>query len=114
MLKTVKVRMYPTKEQEHLLSKSFGACRWFWNYSLSLTNETYKATGKGLSRGQIQALLPVLKKQEETAWLSETYSQCLQVVALNLSQAFINFFERRSQIPRFKSKHGKQSLTYPQ
>jgi putative transposase len=114
MLKTVKVRLYPTPEQEHLLAKAMGSVRWFWNYSLNLTNETYKATGKGLNRGQIQALLPVLKKQEETEWLTETYSQCLQVVALNLSQAFINFFERRAQYPRFKSKHGKQSLSYPQ
>jgi putative transposase len=79
-----------------------------------LTNKTYKETGKGLNRGQLQGLLPGLKKQEETVWLSETYSQCLQVVALNLSNAFINFFERRASFPRFKSKHGKQSLTYPQ
>jgi putative transposase len=114
MLKTVKLRLYPTEEQKILLAKAMGSCRWFWNYSLNLTNETYKATGKGLSRGQIQSLLPVLKKQEETEWLEETYSQCLQVVALNLSQAFINFFERRAQFPRFKSKHGKQSLSYPQ
>ena len=114
MLKTVKVRLYPTQEQKKILAKAFGSCRWFWNYSLNLTNETYKATGKGLNRGQLQALLPVLKKQEETEWLAETYSQCLQVVALNLSQAFINFFEKRTQFPRFKSKHSKQSLSYPQ
>jgi putative transposase len=114
MLKTVKVRLYPTPEQEHLLAKAMGSVRWFWNYSLNLTQETYKKTGKGLSRGQIQALLPVLKKQEETEWLTETYSQCLQVVALNLSNSFINFFERRAQFPNFKSKHGKQSLSYPQ
>jgi putative transposase len=114
MLKIVKVRLYPTKEQEKTLDRAFGSVRWFWNYSLELTNKTYLETRKGLNRGQIQALLPVLKKQEETAWLSETYSQCLQVVALNLSNAFINFFERRAQFPRFKSKHGKQSLSYPQ
>ncbi|NJM87852.1 MAG: IS200/IS605 family element transposase accessory protein TnpB [Hydrococcus sp. RU_2_2] len=114
MLKTVKVRLYPTPEQEYLLAKAMGSVRWFWNYSLNLTNETYKATGKGLSRNQIQVMLPVLKKQEDTEWLTETYSQCLQVVALNLSNAFINFFEKRAQFPRFKSKHGKQSLSYPQ
>ena len=114
MLKVVKVRLYPTPEQEHTLAKAFGSVRWFWNYSLNLTQETYKATSKGLSRSQIQALLPVFKKQEETEWLTETYSQCLQIVALNLSNAFINFFERRAQFPRFKSKHGKQSLSYPQ
>ena len=114
MLKTVKVRLYPTKAQQIALTKAFGCCRWFWNYSLNLTNETYSATGRGLSRADIQGMLPKLKKQEDTVWLKETYSQCLQVVALNLSNAFINFFERRAAFPRFKSKHGKQSLTYPQ
>ena len=114
MLKTVKIRLYPTKEQKQYLAKSFGCVRWFWNYSLNLTNETYQATGKGLSRADIQGMLPQLKKQEDTVWLKEPYSQCLQVVALNLSNAFINFFERKAAFPRFKSKHGKQSLTYPQ
>ncbi|MDJ0715146.1 MAG: RNA-guided endonuclease TnpB family protein [Prochloraceae cyanobacterium] len=114
MLKTVKVRLYPTKEQKQYLAKSFGCVRWFWNYSLNLTNETYQLTGKGLSRADIQGMLPLLKRQEATVWLKEAYSQCLQVVALNLSNAFISFFERKTAFPRFKSKHGKQSLTYPQ
>ena len=114
MLRTVKVRLYPATEQKQDLDRAFGSTRWLWNYYLDLTNKTYKETGKGLNRGQLQGLLPGLKKQEETEWLSETYSQCLQVVALNLSNAFINFFERRASFPRFKSKHGKQSLSYPQ
>jgi putative transposase len=97
-----------------MLSKAFGSVRWLWNYYLDLTNKTYKDTGKGLSRNQLQSLLPKLKQEEETAWLADTYSQCLQVVALNLSNAFINFFERRASYPRFKSKHSKQSLSYPQ
>ena len=75
MLKTVKVRLYPTKAQQIALSKAFGCCRWFWNYSLNLTNETYSATGRGLSRADIQGMLPKLKKQEDTVWLKETYSQ---------------------------------------
>lgn len=35
-------------------------------------------------------------------------------VCLNLGVAFNNFFERRAKYPRFKSKHGKQSIHYPQ
>ncbi len=58
--------------------------------------------------------LPQLKKQEETEWLKPTYSQSLQSVCLNLSRAFVNFFEKRAKYPRFKSRHGKQSLIYPQ
>jgi putative transposase len=112
MLKAVKVRIYPTEQQKIQLSQAMGCTRWLWNRFLALTNQTYKNTGKGLSRHDMQSQLPSLKKEYE--WLANTYSQCLQVVCLNLSRAFINFFEKRSQYPRFKSKHGKQSLAYPQ
>lgn len=112
MLQVVKVRIYPTVQQEELLAQAFGSVRWLWNRFLALTNDTYKQTGKGLSRYDLQKQLPSLKKEFE--WLGSTYSQCLQVVCLNLSRAFINFFERRADYPRFKSKHGKQSLSYPQ
>lgn len=78
-----------------------------------MINETYKATGKGLSSYDVKKLLPELKKQETTSWLSETYSQCLQQVCLNLGVAFNNFFEKRAKYPNFKCKHGKQSLQYP-
>ena len=76
-------------------------------------NQTYKETGKGLSGYDVKKLLPGLKKQQETSWLSQTYSMCLQQVCLNLGIAFNNFFERRAAYPRFKSRHGKQSLQYP-
>lgn len=112
MYKAYKYRIYPTTQQKVLLAKSFGCVRWFWNYSLNLCQETYQATGKGLSRGYIQGLLPALKKEYE--WLKDVYSQCLQVVALNLSTAYKNFFEKRAMLPRFKSKHGRQSISYPQ
>jgi putative transposase len=112
MYKAYKYRIYPTSGQETLLAKSFGCCRWFWNYALNLCQETYKNTGKGLTRGYIQGLLPNLKKEFE--WLKDPYSQCLQVVALNLSTAYKNFFDKRAMPPKFKSKQGRQSISYPQ
>jgi putative transposase len=112
MYKAYKYRIYPTNEQENLLAKSFGCARWFWNYALNLCQETYKNTGKGLSRGYIQGLLPALKKEYE--WLKEPYSQCLQVVALNLSTGYKNFFDKKAMLPKFKSKHSRQSISYPQ
>ena len=58
-------------------------------------------------------MLPKLKQEFE--WLaSDVYSQSLQQTTLNLSRAFINFFEKRAKYPRFKSKHGKQSVGFPQ
>ncbi|MBW4621673.1 MAG: transposase [Cyanosarcina radialis HA8281-LM2] len=112
MLRAIKVRLYPTTDQQQTLEQSFGNCRWLWNYSLNLMNQTYKETGKGLSGYDVKKLIPVLKKEHE--WLGLTYSQCLQQVCLNLGVAFNNFFEKRASYPSFKSKHGKQSIQYPQ
>jgi len=112
MLRATKFRLCPTKEQNVYFAQSFGCCRFAWNHALNLVNETYKTTGKGLSRFDIQKEITKLKKEYE--WMSVPYSQCLQVVALNLSRAFINFFERRAKYPQFKSKHQRQSISYPQ
>ncbi|MCF4969249.1 IS200/IS605 family element RNA-guided endonuclease TnpB [Nostoc sp. CMAA1605] len=112
MLKAYKYRIYPTDEQCTLLAKSFGCVRWFYNFALNLTSETYKETGKGLSRNDIINLLPSLKKEYE--WLTEAPSQCLQQVALDLSSAFLNFFEKRAKYPNFKKKGQKQSIRFPQ
>lgn len=108
-----KIRIYPTNEQKQQLAGAMGCCRWWWNFALNKSIETYKETGKGLSRSALNALLPNLKKEYE--WLkTEVYSQSLQQTSLNLSRAFINFFERRAKFPRFKSKHRKQSVGFPQ
>ncbi len=112
MLQVVKVRLYPDGQQQQSLGQAFGSCRWLWNYCLNLINQTYKQTGKGLSGYEVKKIIPQLKKEYE--WLSLTYSQCLQQVCLNLGVAFNNFFEKRAKYPRFKSKHGKQSIQYPQ
>ena len=112
MRKAIKVRLYPNSQQEQLLAQSFGNCRWLWNYGLNLINQTYKETGKGLSSYDIKKQIPSLKKEYE--WLKLTYSQCLQQVCINLNTAFTNFFQKRARYPKFKSKHGKQSIQYPQ
>ncbi|MEB3282706.1 RNA-guided endonuclease InsQ/TnpB family protein [Capilliphycus salinus ALCB114379] len=112
MLKAYKYRIYPTNKQKDQLIRSMGSARWFYNYALNLTSQTYKETGKGLSRNDIIKLLPGLKKEHE--WLSEPPSQCLQQVALDLSSAFLNFFEKRAKYPNFKKKHNKQSIRFPQ
>lgn len=112
MYQSVKARIYPSDKQTEKLSQFFGCARWWWNRALNETTATYAETGKGLSREGLNALLPPLKKQ--FPWLGECHSQVLQSVTLNLSKAFINFFEKRTKFPNFKSKHGKQSIQYPQ
>jgi putative transposase len=112
VLKAVKVRIYPSKEQQSHLAQAFGCVRWVWNQSLATMSQTYKETGKGISAFTMKKQLPVWKTECE--WLKECYSQCLQSSVLNLSQAFINFFDGRAGYPTFKKRHGKQSIQFPQ
>ncbi len=112
MLTATKIRIYPNAAQVEALAKAFGCARWLWNNSLAETQIVYKETGKGLGQFALNKRLPELKK--EYPWLAETHSQVLQAVSLNMSRAFVNFFERRAKYPKFKSKHGKQSIQYPQ
>ena len=112
MIKATKIRIYPDIKQQERLAKAIGCARWYWNNSLAETQRVYKETGKGLGQFALNARLPKLK--QEFDWLSEAHSQVLQSVSLNLSRAFINFFERRAEYPTFKSKHDKQSIQYPQ
>jgi putative transposase len=113
VLKAIKVRLYPTQEQELALAKSYGCARWYWNFALNACIEHYQETGKSLKIAVYKGMLPQLKK--EYPWLKEDcYSSVLQCVAINLNKAYHNFFEGRAKFPRFKSKHHKQSIQYPQ
>lgn len=112
MLKAYKYRLYPTENQKQSIQQHAGNCRWLWNYCLNLSSATYKETGKGLTRYNLQKLIPQLKVEND--WLALAYSQCLQSVLLNLDTAFKNFFKKRGGYPSFKSKHGKQSFQFPQ
>lgn len=58
-------------------------------------------------------LLPIWKQSESKQWLKLCPSQPLQQVIHHLSDAFKNFFEGRAKLPRYKSRKGKQSLTFP-
>jgi putative transposase len=112
MLRAIKVRLYQTESQKQHLAQAFGCVRWVWNQSLVTMSQTYKETGKGISALTMKKQLPAWKKEYE--WLKTCYSQCLQQSVLNLSQAFINFFDGRARYPTFKNRHGRQSLQYPQ
>jgi putative transposase len=83
-----KVRIYPTDEQKQQLAGAMGCSRWWWNFALNKSIETYKETGKGLSRAGLNALLPNLKEEHE--WLrTEVYSQSLQQTSLTANFSWI-------------------------
>jgi len=62
----------------------------------------------------LKRMVTDLKRQPDYTWLKEADSQVLQAKIEDLDRAFENFFERRANYPRFKSKKDQQSIRYPQ
>lgn len=109
MIKAYKYRLYPTAEQATFFEKSFGCCRYVYNWALQRRIETYQNSGERLSYVSIAKELTSLKKQEETEWLCEVSIQSLQSSIRNMDAAFTSFFREKKGFPKFKSKKRNKS-----
>ena len=94
IFKSFKFRIYPNKEQEVLLSKHFGACRFVFNHYLNKRKETYLEDKKSLNYYDNANDLTQLKKDENYIWLKEINSQSLQSSLKNLDTAYKKFFSK--------------------
>ena len=110
--KAYKYRFYPSEEQKRILARTFGCCRYVYNWALRERTDAYYQHGERLYYEATAQRLVTLKKQEETRWLSEVSSVPLQQALRHLDRAFRNFFEGRADYPTFKKKRNQQSATY--
>ena len=115
MLRAYKYRIYPTEEQKVLLAKTFGCCRFVYNWALNLKIEVYKQEKKSIGNVELtNRMRSELKTEHE--WLGEVNSQALQSALRNLDTAYKNFFRDTHAVgfPKFKSRKQKQSFQCPQ
>src|SRR5713101_2839068 len=98
-------RFYPTDEQQQILARTFGCCRYVYNWALRERTDAYYKRGERLSYEGTAHHLTLLKRQPETAWLNEVSSVPLQQALRHLDSAFRNFFENRAAYPKFHKKH---------
>lgn len=128
MNRALKVRLYPTTQQEQMLLKTFGCCRFVYNAHLQERNEFYidnilpiKSTA---SKEEINNKYKEYKARtekslkEEYSFLRDVSSQALCNSIRDCDTAFANFFKsakgkiagERRGFPKFKSrKNSKQS-----
>jgi putative transposase len=112
MIKSYKVRIFPTKDQEQLIYKHIGCCRFIWNYMLDLQQTRYKNKEQHLSAFDMMKLFTPLKKQEEYKWLNEVSNMSLCNICRDLDKAFQNLFKKIKKHPKFKSRKTSK-LAYP-
>lgn len=111
MIKSVKIRLLPTKEQEELMFKSIGCSRFAYNWALNRWNEL-RRQGKKCNILDIRKEFTRLKKQDEFKWLNEVSNKVMQESIINLDNAFKNFFEKKTKYPKFKTKRNSRQSFY--
>lgn len=112
MIKAMKIRLKPTKDQARLMAKSVGIARFAYNWGLNRWNELYEK-GEKPSKLLIRTEFNnTIKKDKNFEWLKEVSGKVTAQAFDDLEDAFRNFFKGKSSRPIFKSKRKSRQAFY--
>jgi putative transposase len=118
MLVRHRYRIDPTPRQRQALARAFGCARVVYNDALAERQRAYEA-GEKLSDTEVQRRVVTLAKHAtDRAWLAEVPSVVLVQACQDARRGYRNWFDslsgkrrgRRVGHPRFRTKHGRQSI----
>jgi putative transposase len=119
ILKTLKIRIYPTQEQEVQILKTIGSCRFLYNNMLAEKIKNYESWKQSSQDKKVLFNLKYKTEKEykaEFEFLKEVSSVALQQSRMDLSGAYQNFFKSlsgkrkgNSGFPKFHRKGRKDS-----
>lgn len=112
--KGYKYRIYPTKQQEDLINKTFGCCRFIYNQMLAERINIYEQFKDDKESLYSHKYKTEKQFKQEFDWLKEIDSIALQQSRRNLETAYKNFFASpgKNGFPKFKSKKNQSNLSY--
>ena len=112
MLKAIKIRLYPSKEQVVFINKQLGCCRFVYNQCLSYRKASYETYNRSVT--STQTINHIVELKNEFQFLKEVHSKVLQQSVIDLNKSFDNFFKKLSNYPKFKTKKdNRQSCRFP-
>jgi len=108
MIKGFRVQILPNENQAKEIIKFCNAARFAYNWAIATEEENYKNGGKFITGYNLTKIFTQYKKEEGNEWLKEISGRALKVAILNAGIAYDNFFKKRANKPKFKSKkHSK-------
>ena len=110
MLKSYKFRLYPNKEQELLIQKTFGCVRFVYNQCLAYKIDKYKNEEVSLSKIDVNNYKNRTLKTEYE-WLKEVDKFALDNAVINLDSAYQKFFKEHKGFLNSKARRIIASLT---
>lgn len=103
MLKGYKYRIYPNKQQEEQIQKTFGCCRFVYNKTLAYRKQLYETEKESMNKTSCNNYVnQILKKEYE--WLKDVDKFALTNSVYHMDNAYQKFFIEHTGYPKFKSK----------
>ena len=112
-LQAFKFELMPDGQQQRLMRRFAGSCRFVFNKALALQKERYEQGEKKLSYAELCKQLTAWRNSSDTRWLADAPVHPLQQTLKDLDRAYQNFFAKRAEFPRFKKKGVNSSFRYP-
>lgn len=112
IIKSLKIRLLPTEEQNILMFKSTGISRFTFNWGLNRWNELYNNGLKPSADELKKEFNNTIKKDQSYKWLYEVSGQVTAQAFKDLETAFKNFFKGNAKYPKFKSKRKSKKSFY--
>ena len=114
MIKSFKIRLFPTKEQEELMWKHVNSCRFIWNYMLEKQISRENNNEKPLSAYDMINLISPMKQQKEFKWLKDVSNSSLCKTCLDLGSAFSRFLKSKIDFRNLNRKRTKDTPVLPE
>ena len=99
---THKIKLDPTARQRNYFRRAGGTARFVFNWALAEWRASYEL-GEKPNGNRLKKRFNAIYR-EAFPWVSEVHRDCHSQPFADLQAAFANFFEKRSEYPRFKSK----------
>ena len=112
-LQAYKYELQPNGEQQRLMRRFAGSCRFVFNKALAIQKANHETGEKFIGYVAMAKQLTAWRNSTETGWLSDAPVHPLQHTLKDLERAYKNFFLKRANFPRFKKKGMGDSFRYP-
>ena len=97
-------RLYPNKQQRELIAKTFGCCRWVYNWGLAIRKKA-RGGGEEVSFFNWYSVsTSCYEKRCCNILVKRSRCKGLDIFTPLYDTAYQNFFKHQSGFPRFKAK----------
>ena len=110
MILTYKTRLEPNDKQVQKFKEFAGASRYAYNWALAKEKEAYELGNGFIREKELRALFT--KHKDDTDWLYTISNDVTKQAIRDAVIAFSNFFKKKADYPRFKTKKKSKPSFY--